>query len=202
MRLAPRRGTSGSDRSRPGALPQPDRPGHPMSLARDADGRWCRRCQTPCGRLATSSPTNVAETAPLVPGPPHAFLREEERDPPHPGCLPSRDDPHPRACEPSTTCPQAVEYSPTPLQPELAPSPDGARTVFRLGRAMRAPLKSETGLDTTAAPPSTSAFVGVRDPMCRRTSKDACLPIRPLFANKKSRVRPFFSPQDCPQLYP
>lgn len=47
MRLAPRRGTSVGDRSLSGALPQPDRPGHPMSLARDADGRWCRRRQTP-----------------------------------------------------------------------------------------------------------------------------------------------------------
>jgi hypothetical protein len=81
------------------------------------------------GRLAvrrfTSSPTNVAETAPLVLGPPLAFPREGERDPPHPRCLHSTNNPLLRACGSSTSCPQGVEYLPTPFQPEHARDPDG-----------------------------------------------------------------------------
>jgi len=45
QRLAPRRGSFGGDRSRSEALPQPDRPGHPLSLIRDVASWWCRRCQ-------------------------------------------------------------------------------------------------------------------------------------------------------------
>lgn len=85
-RLAPRWfGSSGGDRSRSEALPQPDRLGHPMSLARRAAGWWCRLRVGACApsflRARRRTPWRPRVS---VPGPPHAFPREGERDPLHP----------------------------------------------------------------------------------------------------------------------
>jgi len=46
-----------------------------------------RRCRSRVGF------DESARAIPSKQGPPHAFLREEERDPPHPRCLPSMGAP-------------------------------------------------------------------------------------------------------------
>lgn len=80
-----------------GALPQPDRLGHLVSQTRDVAG-WSlprRRAVCPRAHVYESARRCVACAALRLPGPPHASLREEQRDPPHPRCLPSSEEPRP-----------------------------------------------------------------------------------------------------------
>jgi hypothetical protein len=80
-------------------------------------------------------PRGVARESPAQ-GPPPAIFREEDRDPPHPRCLPSLgspfedgplDSPRSGVGPLSTGCPQAVEYWPAPLRSPRDPAAlDGA----------------------------------------------------------------------------
>jgi hypothetical protein len=72
-----------------GALPQPDRPGHLLSQARDDAGWSGRRPGASRGCHRVLARRSVASAAVRLRGPPLAFPREGERDPPHPRCLPS-----------------------------------------------------------------------------------------------------------------
>lgn len=77
-----------------GALPQPDRPGHPLSQACGAAG-WSLllRRGLVSDALFTSLPDARRFRDDRLLGPPHALLREEPRAPLHPRCLPSPDNP-------------------------------------------------------------------------------------------------------------
>jgi len=127
MRLAPRRGSFGGDRSRSEALPQPDRPGHPLSLARGDAGWWCRLRQA-----LIRAPRYVL--ADELRGDRVVRTRAASRVPPRRGArsaapkVPSIEgSPSSESCGSSTTCPQFVEYSLAPLQLRAHADPDGIR---------------------------------------------------------------------------
>jgi hypothetical protein len=139
------------------ALPQPDRLGHPLSLARDISPN--RRLTSALSEPWIVAPARtclaVAAFAAMPPavrcrarhriGPPHTIPREGDRAPLHPECLPSSDRPRFFRLEDRVAHPQAVPslwssgadaFSIRGFQVERF---DESSTVNELGRAWSRP---------------------------------------------------------------